>query len=220
MVKRWWPLAALLVVAACAKAPPLVVPPAPPPVLLTPAPMPAGGRPGMAIPARLSDGSWATPNRNLTPAGAVWHLRSALNVAALACRGTQEATMVAEYNALLTRQKTAFASAQTALERETQAGGGDWRDRYDDQATRLYNFFAQDFARDGFCAAAAQVLADAQTVAPDALPAFATDRLARLERPFTDFFTAYERWRSGVLVAPTEATHTPPRLTVDVSTLG
>ncbi|MEH3035491.1 MAG: hypothetical protein PGN23_03220 [Sphingomonas adhaesiva] len=219
-MKRWLPLAALLVLAACAKAPTLVVPPAPPPVMLTPAPMPAGGRPGMAIPGRLPDGSWATPNRNLTPAAAVWHLRSALNVAALACRGPLEATMVADYNALLGRQKTAFASAQTALERETKAGGGDWRDRYDDQATRLYNFFAQDFARDAFCTAAAQVLSEAQTVTPAALPAFAAARLAQLERPFTDFFAAYERWRSGAMVPAGEVAPAVPRLTVDVSTLG
>lgn len=224
MVKRWLPLAALLVVAGCAKAPTLVTPPAPPPPLLHPAPMPQGGRAGMTIPARLSDGSWATPNRNLSTAGAVWHLRSALNVAALACRGSTEASMVAQYNALLTRQKASFTTAQIALEREYRAsGGGDWRDRYDDQATRLYNYFAQDFARDAFCGEAARALADAQTVAPEALPAFATARLAQLDRPFTDFFAAYERWRSGVLVAPAATTPVPvpvPTLTVDVSTLG
>ncbi|MEH3045682.1 hypothetical protein [Sphingomonas adhaesiva] len=217
MVKRWWPFAALLVVAACARAPTPVVPPAPPPPVLTPAPMPPGGRPGMIIPARLPDGGWATPNRNLSAAGAIWHLRSALNVAALACRGAQEATMVADYNALLGRQKAAFATAQTALEGEYKAAGArDWRDRYDDQATRLYNFFAQDFARAGFCAVAAQTLTDAQAVTPATLPAFASERLAALERPFTDFFVAYDRWRSGVMVTPVPV----PTLTVDVSTLG
>lgn len=224
MVKRWWPVAAVLVIAGCAKAPTLVVPPAPPPVMLAPAPMPEGGRPGMAIPARLPDGSWATPNRNLSSAGAVWHLRSALNVAALACRGAQEATMVADYNAMLTRQKAAFSRAQSALEGEYKATGErDWRDRYDDQATRLYNFFAQDFARDRFCAAAAQTLGDARTVTPEAMPTFATERLAQLERPFTEFFVAYDRWRSGAMVTPTAPTVPAampvPVLSVDVSTL-
>ena len=56
---------------------------------------------------------------------------------------------------------------------------------------------------------------------PEALPGFAAARLVELERPFTDFFAAYDRWRSGVLVAPAPQAPAPvPTLTVDVSTLG
>ena len=61
----------------------------------------------------MGDGRYATPNRNLSADGAVWHLRAALNVAALACRGPDEAAIVAGYNALLARQKTLLDGAQT-----------------------------------------------------------------------------------------------------------
>ena len=51
-----------------------------------PMPRPPAGAPAtLVLPARLGDGSYATPNRALSPVAAVWHLRAALNVAALAC---------------------------------------------------------------------------------------------------------------------------------------
>ncbi|MFN3432869.1 MAG: hypothetical protein ACK4ZY_00590 [Sphingomonas sp.] len=188
----------LALLAGCAVKP-KVVALAPPPVP-TPAPaplaMPKGGYAGMAIPALMADGRYATPNRNLSSDGAVWHLRAALNVAALACRGPDEATIVAGYNALLTRQKAALATAQTRLAAEFRSGGGDWQDRYDDQMTRLYNFFSQVPAHDAFCNAAAATLADSVSVAPADLPAFAAGRLAVLEKPFTDFYAAFDAWRA------------------------
>jgi hypothetical protein len=67
--------------------------------------MPKGAYVGMPIPALMADGRYATPNRNLSADGAVWHLRAALNVAALACRGPESAQVVADYNTLLTAQK-------------------------------------------------------------------------------------------------------------------
>lgn len=206
----------------------VVAPPVAPTVAY--APMPAGGRPGMMIPARLGDGSYATPNRNLSAAGATWHLRAALNVAALACRGPDEAVIVARYNALLTTQKAALAVADHALiaEYRTAGVGTDWRDRYDDAMTRLYNFFAQDFAHNGFCEQARQALAQTTTLQPGTLDAFAAAWLPQLERPFTDFYAAYDAWREQRIVpgtaplAPTNMTQQPvaPRLTVNVATLG
>ncbi|HVF93874.1 MAG TPA: hypothetical protein VM900_06135, partial [Sphingomonas sp.] len=120
----------------------------------------------------------------------LWHLRAALNVAALACRGPEQVPIVAGYNALLTREKATLADAErryAAEYRDTAAP--DWRDRYDDTQTRLYNFFAQAEARDGFCRAAADTLAR-----PDASSEPAT-ALALLEKPFTDFYGAYDVWR-------------------------
>jgi hypothetical protein len=61
-----------------------------------PAP-PQGAVAGMAIPARLPDGSYATPNAGLGAEAALWHVRTGLNVAALGCRGPNEATIVAQY---------------------------------------------------------------------------------------------------------------------------
>lgn len=188
--------AALL--AGCATKP-VAVAVAPPPILApTPvAAMPKGAFPGMVIPAMLPDGSYPTPNRALTPAATVWHLRAALNVAALACRSSQEAAIIAGYNSLLAAQKPTLVKAEATYAAEYRAGGGDWQDRYDDSMTRLYNFFSQSPARDAFCAAAGSVLADAATVPADGLAAFAATRLAMLEQPFTDFYRAYDAWRGA-----------------------
>ena len=188
----------LALLAGCSIKPKVVAvaPPPPPPAAPAPLAMPKGAYVGMQIPALMNDGRYMTPNRNLSGDGAVWHLRAALNVAALACRGPDEATIVAGYNALLARQKSVLNGAQTRLTAEYKAGGGDWQDRYDDQMTRLYNFFSQSQARDAFCNAAVATLADSAAVASADLPAFASGRLAVLEKPFTDFYAAYDAWRS------------------------
>ncbi|WP_156818812.1 hypothetical protein [Sphingomonas sp. Mn802worker] len=193
----------LALVAGCAKvAPPPVVATLPPaPVVVQPQ-MPKGGRPGMVIPIRLADGSYATPNRALTGAATVWHLRTALNVAALACRDTDEAQTTAAYNAMLTARKSVLASAETTLSTEFKARGGDWRDTYDDSMTRLYNYWSQDFARAGFCAAAKQALAAAPGVPDAEFASFATTQLALLDQPFTDFFRAYDAWRTQAALVP------------------
>jgi hypothetical protein len=212
--------AGLALLAGCATRKPIVAV-APPPSPAAPAPlaMPKGAHVGMQIPALMSDGRYATPNRNLSADGAVWHLRAALNVAALACRGPDEATIVAGYNALLSSQKATLNGAQTRLTAEYKARfggkGADWQDRYDDQMTRLYNFFSQSQARDAFCNAAVATLADSATVAPADLPAFAAGRLAVLEKPFTDFYAAFDAWRAERAAANRMAMATiqplPPR---------
>ena len=231
-------LAALvLIVAGCASKPEIAAVTAPPPpVALVAAPMPAGGYPGMAIPALLADGAYATPNHALSAAATTWHLRAALNVAALACRGADEAVIVARYNALLTSQKAALKAAEASLSAEFQATGGKaWRDTYDGSMTRLYNFFSQSFARDTFCTSAASVLADAASVPAASFPAFAQSRLPALDRPFVDFYRAYDAWRQNrvmpqmvIAIAGTPAQAsaparvTPPaapRLSIDIAAL-
>lgn len=218
--------------------------PAPPETATAYAPMPAGARAGMTIPTRLSDGTYLTPNRNLSAAAAVWHLRAALNVAALACRGPAQETIVARYNSLLTQQKGAFAAAQATLAAEFRAAGTDWQSREDEAMTRLYNYFSQDFAREAFCVRAAEVLGRAESVAPAMFQTFATTQLPTLDQPFIQFFDAYDAWRKGqaanpviafaapvaVPVAPVAPRHVtaksetaksdkPPRLHVDMGAL-
>lgn len=170
----------------------------------------------MTIPARLADGSWATPNHALSADAAVWHLRSALNVAALACRGPQEAVLAAGYNTLLSQRSARLKSAQAKLTAEYRAGGADWQDRYDDSMTRLYNYWAQDFARAGFCAEAEATLAAAATETDATFDAFAATRLAAMDKPFTDFFAAYDAWRTQ---APLSTTPAAPVIAVDVAAL-
>ncbi|QNE32047.1 hypothetical protein F1C10_08900 [Sphingomonas sp. NBWT7] len=125
-------------------------------------------------------------NRGLSEAATVWHVRSALNVAALACRGAGEAEIVRRYNAMLATHKTTLAGAQTTLSAEYKAGGGDWQDRYDDAMTRLYNFFSQAQARDAFCTAAAATLAESERLTPGELQRFAAVVLPTLDAPFAE----------------------------------
>lgn len=195
---------AMLPLAACATRPePIALTTAPPPV---PIPLRSLATLGMPVPARLPDGGYATPSHGLTGAAAVWHLRAALNVAALACRGPEQAVLVASYNAMLTARKATLASAQTTYAAQYQRAGGDWRDRYDDAMTRVYNFYSQAPARDGFCAAAQTVLADAATTRPESIVSFAESRLRVLEQPFIDLYRAHD----ASLPAPTPPAPTPP----------
>lgn len=191
--------AACALVMGCASkpAPPLAIVPAPAPMVALAPPMPAGAAPGMIIPAVLPDGSYPTPNRALSSAAAVWHLRAALNVAALACRGAGEAATVAGYNALLAGHKASLADAEKRLSAEYRATGTDWQDRYDDAMTRLYNFFSQTPARAAFCQTADTVLAEAAIVPTAELSQFAAARLPVLDATFTDFYRAYDAWRAG-----------------------
>jgi len=195
------PLTLTALLAACAG--PRTV--APPPVVATlvppspPAPaMPAGAYPGMAIPAKRADGGYATPNDHLTAAAAVWHLRGALNVAALAC-DRAGGPYVTAYNGWIRGRAAVLDAHNRRYTAEWQAGGGrDWRDAYDDGQTRLYNFYTQPAIHDAFCAVALDELNGVEAV-PDAdLPAHARTALARLDAPFTAFYAAFDRWRGHV----------------------
>lgn len=190
---------ALIALSGCATKPATVaIAPPPAPVAPVVVAMPKGAYAGMQIPARLPDGGYVTPNRNLTPDATIWHLRVALNVAALACRGAEGDRIVADYNALLTRAKVPLATAESHYAAQFKAAGGsDWRAAYDNSMTRLYNFFSQSPARDAFCAAAATTLTEATAVDAGSLGGFAATRLPTLEQPFTDFYRAFDAWRTA-----------------------
>lgn len=184
-------LLSLAALAGCASAPRQVAVVSTPVPVAAPAPMPQppeGTHAGMAVPPRLADGSYATPNRNLTQAATVWHLRVALNVAALGCRGPQGDAITAGYNAMLGDRKTALAAAHTRLIAEAGGQAG-----YDEAMTKLYNFFAQPGATAAFCAAAADVV---QTLAgAGSLDTAAAPALAALDAPFQHFYGDYDRYR-------------------------
>ncbi|MCM8731124.1 hypothetical protein ACFO8O_09150 [Hephaestia sp. GCM10023244] len=188
----WTGIVAGLALAGCASRPKevAVAPPAPP--VLTPQPMPQappGTGAGLAVPPRLADGRYATPNTGLTPPAALWHVRTALNVAALGCRGTDEATVIAGYNGWLKTAGTALAAAHKSLVAAQGAAG------FDDAMTRLYNYWAHPGAHDAFCAAAAGVIVRSASVTPATAEAFAVGAIADLDRPFVDLFGAYDAYR-------------------------
>lgn len=193
---------------ARAPAPPPAVAVVPPPVA-APAPLPPGAAPGMTIPLRLPDGTYPTPNRALTGAAALWHLRAGLNVAALSC----DAALAPRYNALLTSRKAELAKAFDGLRATYKTGGGKWEARFDEDMTKLYNYFSQIPARTGLCAAADAVLTKVASMPGDALDGGAPAMLAEIDRPFTDFYRAYDAWRATQPAAGTIAATTPPRPT-------
>lgn len=186
-------LLATVLVAACARAPevgpPPVAPPPPPPPLVIPMmpTPPARSAPNQILPAKLPDGTYITVNHNVSKAASVWHMRSAFNVAVFGC--PDSTALSPRYNQFLKSHATPLKRAYSSLTAE-------FRGRNLDQAlTRVYNFFAQPPAQDGFCAAAALMLDQALTTKPADLEAFAVTALSALDAPFTDFYGAYESYR-------------------------
>nr|WP_186729032.1 hypothetical protein [Sphingomonas panacisoli] len=164
-------------------------PKAPPPV------MPLGGYPEIDTADQRADGSYVTPNFDMTNAAAVWHLRGALNVAALGC-DQAGGGVVDGYNVWLRGHRDGLAAyANQYLHEWEVTGWSDWRDAYENQQTRLYNFYSQSPIRVAFCAAARAEIAKVSTIADADLPAFARAALVRLDQPFIDFFTGVDAWR-------------------------
>lgn len=199
----------------CARKTPDIAPVAPPPLpVATPAAMPKppqGAAANLTIPIATPDGGYATPNRDLSTDAALWHLRSALNVAALQCN-LADPGGIAHYNQLLKVHAARFAAAHRALEAEYRRGGGDWQDRFDDAMTRLYNYFALPPVRDPFCATAMPMLTQLAALPAGGIDAAAPASIAALDQPFIDFYRAYDHYRTEL--AAWRAAQ-PPVLTVD-----
>jgi hypothetical protein len=169
------------------------VPTAPPPMPTLPPGLPST----MNVPATDAAGTYLTLNHNVDQAQAVWHMRSALNVAALGCRGgAREAAIIAAYNRMLKVQKAPLAKAVRATESRYKAERGKtWQSDYDAHMTRVYNFFAQPAAQQRFCEVAAEVIAEGAAVSPADFTTFAAAALPRLEAPFTDAYRAFDGYR-------------------------
>lgn len=217
MSVRVW-LSSLIVVAlsGCASRPP--APPAFAPVAAVAPPAPRFETAGVVAPPLLADGSYATPNRSVSPAAALWHLRAGLNVAALGCRGFADAALAPAYNALLAGHRAELAAAQRAVTAEL--GGAA---RYDDAMTRLYNYFAMPPAQPRFCAEAAAILAASADVPAGELSAFAQDALPTLDAPFIQVFAAVDASRdlrfASTAGTAAVASVVAPRVRLDASVL-
>jgi hypothetical protein len=219
MSRSLFALVPLALLAACSRAPapqPIAAAvPMPPPVVATPMPLPpAGASANLPIPARLADGSYATPNHAVSDAASVWHLRAGFNVAALTCVSQD---LAPDYNRFLARQRTVLLNAHKALSAQH---GGDAP--FDAAMTRLYNYFAQPAPQKDFCATVGPMLHEAAALPPGALQAYAPAALARLDRPFTDFYATYDvyrqqlaEWRAGTAVASAAA----PQIAFDPAVL-
>lgn len=187
-------------------APPPVA--APPPIRTAAPPAPDGAAANLVIPARLADGSYATPNRTAAASMAAWHLRVALNVAALNCA---DPAIASGYNRFLHLHRHELAQAH---HRVSAVHGSN----LDPQMTRLYNYFAQPPVLARFCATAAPTLHEATMLSTGGLAAFAPQALAAIDRPFTDFYARYDAWRVD-LANWRRGTLATPQLAYDVAGL-
>jgi hypothetical protein len=173
-------------------------------------------------PAKDADGRYRTINSGIDPVQTEWHVRAALNVAAIGCRGAADSQLVTAYNTLLTRQKTTLAAANSAVEAKFRAAGGDWQAAHDAYMTRLYNFFSQPAAKAEFCAAADRI-APGAAAPTGGFESFAAAALPKLEAPFLetyrqvdDYKLALADWHAGrtrmAQAAPIEHDKAVPRL--------
>lgn len=191
-----------LLVASCAKPPPPPVTP-PPPLVPTVMPLPPmGSAQDMALPEMDVQGHFITPNRGMTGQQALWHVRMALNVAALGCREANRA-MATHYNAMLHIHVAPLNQANIAADAiyKLKYGADAVRVR-ETINTTVYNFFSLPPAQKAFCQTALAVVTTINGKTPEALFAYAPEALDALEKPFQDFWEAYadylrrlEEWR-------------------------
>jgi hypothetical protein len=195
-------LAAALLLASCTHRKPVAVE-TPRTVAPVPRPELAANLTAVVPPARAADGRYRTINSGIDPIQTEWHVRAALNVAAIGCRSAGDAALVSAYNAMLTGQKAELARANSAVEGKFRAAGGDWQAAHDAYMTRLYNFFSQPAAKAAFCAAADQLAPQAAAPA-GGFQAFAAQALPQLEAPFLETYRqvdayklALAQWQAG-----------------------
>jgi hypothetical protein len=157
---------------------------------------------GAIVPPPIgADGNYETINHGIDAKQAMWHVRAALNVAAIGCRtGDGGAALVASYNAMLSSQRAALAAANKSVEASFRAryGASAWQGAHDAYMTRLYNFFAAPAAKPAFCAAAAPLAARAANMPASEFAAFAASALPQLEAPFTEVFRQVDAYHSAL----------------------
>lgn len=191
-------------VAACAPKP--VPPVVPPPVVVVPPPAPApmpmpvppnNAAPTLTIPGLDATGRRMTPNVGLSPEQSLWQLRIALNVAALNCRGPNEAALVANYTRFLNANSAVNSRAERwVIADQGRRNGTNGIAARDALSTRLYNYFAQPPVLAEFCQTATSVMALAAVEPTATITAFAATRLPEVDQPFVSFYNAYDRYRA------------------------
>ncbi len=184
------------VLAACQ---PVTAPPAPvaPPVAYTPrAPTtPFGASVNTRVPILRADGLRDTINRDLGPLETLWHVRAALNVAALSCTGPQYARITDDYNVFIKKNARFLRNANNAiLSKYRRDVGSGYKKEHDRHQTSLYNYWSFSPLRRPFCDQAVQTSQHAITIDSSGMSDFGAQALKELEKPFNDFYQAYEQY--------------------------
>ena len=125
-------------------------------------------------------------NDDLSDLERIWHLRAALNVAALSCgQVAGGGQMVVEYNQMLSRHRAVLARAYAAKQARFKAAhGARWQSALDTHMTKLYNYFAWPPAQPAFCPVASAEARAAATVVPAAFESHAPPAFGRVHQPF------------------------------------
>lgn len=203
-------------VAACApKTPPPSPPPPPVAIIIPPRPLPPGNAATTQIlPQRNLDGRFVTANSNIGGDRAFWQLKIGLNVAAIGCRGLEEATLVSAYNNIIKTHAKPIKSTEktviTQLGKETGTNGTAARDRL---STQLFNYFAQPPAQRQFCARANEIAQLVSSTPSAQVIEQASAHLSQLDQPFLDFYEAYAQYQNDV--AAWDAKYAPPAAAPD-----
>ena len=182
-------LIASTTLAGCARHAEMATATATAPVAAPPRPTLPIGYGAVKPPPRDAAGAYRTINSGLDAQATIWHVRAALNVAAIGCRGPDASGIVPAYNAMLASKKAVLARAQRSVQAALQADAGkDWQAADDSAMTRRYNYFAMPTAKPAFCDAAAALALEAAATPPAQFEAFAATALPRLETPFTEVY--------------------------------
>ena len=191
---------AISVLAACQTAAPPPAAPVIQPQYTPRAPTtPFGANAGTIVPPLRADGLRETINRDIGPLETLWHVRAALNVAALSCTGPLYARLVDDYNAFIKNNSSSLRSANNAvIEKYRRDLGAGYKAEHDRHQTSLYNYWSFSPLRRPFCDQAVQVSQRAIVTKSADLNAFAAEALPELERPFNDFYLAYEQYEKDL----------------------
>ncbi|MBB6427066.1 hypothetical protein [Sphingopyxis sp. JAI128] len=161
------------------------------------------------LPGRGIDGRFVTANSGVTGDRAFWQLKIGLNVAAIGCRGLEEASLVSAYNNIIKTHgkviKSTEKSVISQLGKENKNNGIAPRDRL---STQLFNYFAQPPAQRDFCVRANEIAQIVSTTPSAQLVEQAPAHLARLDQPFVDFYEAYAKYQADLVAW--DAKYAPP----------
>lgn len=176
MVRAWTFLAGAALIALAACAPRTEAPPAP----VTPPP-PSGPPLIASMPPEMQ-----TLHDGLSDLERIWHLRAALNVAALSCgQAPGQGQLVTDYNQFLSRHRDVLNRAYAAKQARFKASeGAQWQRALDTHMTRLYNYFAWPPAQPAFCPAASAEARTAAATVPAQFEGYAPPAFGRVNQPF------------------------------------
>ncbi|MEH6755954.1 MAG: hypothetical protein V7676_00420 [Parasphingorhabdus sp.] len=202
---------AVSALAACQAAPPPPVAPVPVPQYTPRAPTtPFGASANTIVPLVRPDGLRETINRDLGPLETVWHVRAALNVAALSCTGPEYERLVGDYNAFIGNNEKYLRNANNAIVSKARREiGSNYKVEHDRHQTILYNYWSFSPLRRPFCDQAVQVSQRAIITKTEDMAAFGEQALMELEKPFTDFYQAYEQYEKDLAAWRVQYGQTP-----------